>query len=205
MRIKSRRLGCGDAAKVAGMKLVVGLGNPGRKYEETRHNVGFRVVAELARRFDAPAARSKFNGKYSEIQITGERVLLLCPQTFMNRSGGSVLASRDFYKINNDDILIICDDINLPLGKLRFRPQGSAGGQKGLHDVIQRLGSQEIPRLRIGIDPSPDNWDVADYVLSKFRQSELTTIDTAIQVAADAVETWSRAGGDACMNQYNGS
>jgi PTH1 family peptidyl-tRNA hydrolase len=123
----------------------------------------------------------------------------------MNRSGASVLAARDFYKINNDEILIICDDFSLPLGKLRFRPKGSAGGQKGLNDVIQRLGSQEIPRLRIGIDPPPDNWDVADYVLSKFRQSELKTIDMAIQVASDAVETWSRAGGDACMNQYNGS
>jgi len=187
------------------MKLVVGLGNPGRKYEETRHNVGFRVVAELARRFHAPAARRKFESEYSEIQIAGERVILLCPQTFMNRSGGSVSASRDFYKINNDDVLIICDDFSLPLGRLRFRPKGSAGGQKGLNDVIQRLGSQEIPRLRIGIDPPPADWDVADYVLSKFRQSELKTIDTAIQMAADAVETWSRAGVDACMNQYNGS
>lgn len=205
MRIDSRRWGCVDAARVVGMKLVVGLGNPGRKYEETRHNVGFQVVAELARRFNAPSARSKFDGEYREIQIAGERVLLLCPQTFMNRSGSSVLASRDFYKINNDEILIICDDFSLPLGRLRFRPNGSAGGQKGLNDVIQRLGSQEIPRLRIGIDPPPDHWDVADYVLSKFRQSELKTIDTAIQVAADAVETWSRAGVDACMNQYNGS
>ncbi|MAD81195.1 MAG: aminoacyl-tRNA hydrolase, partial [Planctomycetaceae bacterium] len=96
-----------DAARVVGMKLVVGLGNPGRKYEETRHNVGFQVVAELARRFNAPSARSKFDGEYREIQIAGERVLLLCPQTFMNRSGSSVLASRDFYKINNDEILII--------------------------------------------------------------------------------------------------
>ena len=186
------------------MKLVVGLGNPGRKYEETRHNVGFRVVMELARRFDAPPARSKFDGEYSEIQIAGERVLLLCPQTFMNRSGRSVLSSRDFYKITNDNILIICDDFSLPLGRMRFRPKGSAGGQKGLNDVIKRLGSQEIPRLRIGIDPPPENWDVADYVLSKFRQSELKTIDRSIQVAADAVETWSRAGADACMNQYNG-
>lgn len=187
------------------MKLVVGLGNPGRKYEETRHNVGFRVVAEVARRFNAAAARNKFDGKYSEIQIAGERVLLLCPQTFMNRSGASVLSSRDFFKINNDDILIICDDFSLPLGKLRFRPKGSAGGQKGLNDVIQRLGSQEITRLRIGIDPPQDHWDIADYVTSKFRQSELKTIDISIQVAADGVETWSRAGVDACMNQYNGS
>jgi len=187
------------------MKLVVGLGNPGRKYEGTRHNVGFQVVAELVRRFNAPAARGKFAGEVSEIQIAGERVLLLCPQTFMNRSGGSVLASRDFYKINNDEILIICDDFSLPLGKLRFRSKGSAGGQKGLNDVIHRLGSQEISRLRVGIDPPPDGWDVADYVLSKFHQSELKTMDMAIQVAADAVETWSRAGVAACMNQYNGS
>ncbi len=187
------------------MKLVVGLGNPGRKYEATRHNVGFRVISEAARRFAAPASRPKFDGQYSEVQVAGERVLLLCPQTFMNKSGASVLAARDFYKIENNDILVVCDDFSLPLGKLRFRPKGSAGGQKGLHDVIQRLGSQEIPRLRIGIDPPPDNWDVADFVLSKFRSSELKTIDTAIQVAADAVETWSRVGVDACMNKYNGS
>jgi PTH1 family peptidyl-tRNA hydrolase len=187
------------------MKLVVGLGNPGRKYEETRHNVGFRVVAELARRLSAPTARTKFDGEYSEINVAGERLLLLRPQTFMNRSGASVLAARDFYKIEDDEILIICDDFSLPLGRLRFRPKGSAGGQKGLNDVIQRLGSPEIPRLRIGIDPPPDNWDVADFVLSKFRTDELKTIDTTIQVAADAVETWSRAGVDACMNKYNGS
>ena len=187
------------------MKLVVGLGNPGRKYEETRHNVGFRVVAELARRLAAPSARVKFDGQYSEVQVAGERVLLLCPQTFMNRSGASVLAARDFYKIDNDEILIVCDDFSLPLGRLRFRPKGSAGGQKGLNDVIQRLGNQGVPRLRIGIDPPPDNWDVADFVLSKFRADELKIIDTAIQVAADAVETWSRAGVDACMNKYNGS
>jgi len=187
------------------MKLVVGLGNPGRKYEETRHNVGFRVVAELARRMNAPQAREKFDAKYSEVQMAGERVLLLCPQTFMNRSGASVLATRDFYKLENEDILIVCDDLSLPLGRLRFRPKGSAGGQKGLNDVIQRLGGQDVPRLRIGIDPPPENWDVADFVLSKFRQDELKTIDVAIQVAADAVETWSRAGVDVCMNQYNGS
>lgn len=187
------------------MKLVVGLGNPGRKYEETRHNVGFRVIAEVARRHHAPPARKKFDGELSEIEMGGQRVLLLCPQTFMNRSGGSVLASRDFYKINNSDILVVCDDISLPLGKLRFRSKGSAGGQKGLNDVIQRLGSQEIPRLRIGIDSPPENWDAADYVLSKFRQDELKTMETAIQVAADAVQTWSRVGVEPCMNQYNGS
>ena len=187
------------------MKLVVGLGNPGRKYVETRHNVGFRVVAELADRLSAPSARAKFDGEYSEVNVAGERLLLLQPQTFMNRSGASVLAARDFFKIDNNDILIICDDFSLPLGRLLFRPKGSAGGQKGLNDVIQRLGSQDVPRLRIGIDPPPDNWDVADFVLSRFRTNELKTMDMAIQVAADAVETWSRAGVDACMNKYNGS
>lgn len=187
------------------MKLVVGLGNPGRKYEGTRHNLGFRVVAESARRFSAPPVRNKFESQYTEIQIAGQRVLLVCPQTFMNLSGTSVLAWRDFYKIENDEILIICDDLSLPLGKIRFRPKGSAGGQKGLKNVIQRLGSQEIPRLRLGIDSPPDQWDVADYVTSKFRQSELETIEIAIQVAADAAETWTRAGADACMNQYNGT
>ncbi len=187
------------------MKLVVGLGNPGRKYEETRHNVGFRVLETLADRFHALGPRSKFNADYWEVQVGGERLLLLRPLTFMNRSGGSVLPARDFYKIENEGILVVCDDMSLPLGRLRFRAKGSAGGQKGLHDVIQRLGTQEIPRLRVGIDAPPENWDAADFVLSKFRPNELATIETAIQVAADAVETWSKAGIEACMNRYNGS
>ncbi len=133
------------------MKLVVGLGNPGRKYQVTRHNVGFEVLAAMARKYAAGPVRSKFEGEVSEV-IQGDcRALLLCPLTYMNRSGLSVCAAYDFYKLELPQLLVVCDDFNLPLGKLRFRPSGSAGGQKGLADIIQRLGSDQFARLRIGI------------------------------------------------------
>ena len=185
------------------MKLVVGLGNPGRKYHGTRHNVGFEVAAELARRHGSGKARARFNGEVVEADLSGDRLILLCPTTYMNRSGASVLAARDFYKLANDEILIVCDDINLPLGKLRIRARGSSGGQKGLADIIQRLGGEEISRLRIGIDGPPEGWDAAGYVLGKFTQEEQSDIERAILTAADAVTVWARDGIATCMNQYN--
>jgi len=125
------------------MKLVVGLGNPGRKYDGTRHNVGYEVVAELARRHAAGRARLAFQGEMSEVAIGAERTWLLLPHTYMNRSGGSVGAAFDFYKLAVGDVLVICDDLNLPLGKLRIRASGSAGGQKGLQDILKRLGTED--------------------------------------------------------------
>ena len=185
------------------MKVVVGLGNPGRKYEGTRHNVGFRVAAELARRHGSGTPRSKFQGEVVEGSCDQNKLLLLCPSTYMNRSGASVLAVRDFYKLELKDVLVVCDDFNLPLAKLRVRCKGSSGGQKGLDDVIRRLGSNELPRLRIGVGHPPDQWEVADYVLSKFTNEERDGIDEAIKRAADAAECWIREGIDPCMNQYN--
>jgi len=132
------------------MKLIVGLGNPGKKYEDTRHNVGFEVVCELIRRYQPGRPKTKFQGEYYESRISDESALLLMPHTFMNLSGGSVQKARDFYKIENADILVICDDLNLALGRLRFRPKGSAGGQNGLADILQRLGTQQVSRLRVG-------------------------------------------------------
>ncbi len=185
------------------MKLVVGLGNPGRKYEGTRHNVGYMVLAELARRASSPATKGAFQGELGDIAIGVERALLLWPQTFMNRSGSSVLAARDFYKLNNSEVLIVCDDLNLPLGKLRFRPQGSAGGQKGLADVIRVLGTEEVPRLRIGIGEAPPGWDAADYVLARFSKQDQPVVDEAVVRGAEAVETWARRGIQHCMNEFN--
>jgi len=190
-------------ADPAGLKLVVGLGNPGRRYAATRHNVGFEVAGELARRYATGRLRSKFRGEVIEFQLDGHRGLLLCPHTYMNRSGASVLAARDFYKLESADLLIVCDDFNLPLGKLRLRPKGSAGGQKGLQDIFRCLGTQQVPRLRIGIGSPPGQWDVADYVLSKFTSEELPTIERAVARAADAATDWMRSGIEACMNQYN--
>ncbi len=185
------------------MKLVVGLGNPGRKYEGTRHNVGFRVLDELARRHGQNGPKQAFQGEVVEGRIDEEKTLLLCPHTLMNRSGGSVLAARDFYKIEMVDLLVVADDFNLPLGKLRFRSSGSSGGQKGLGDIIQRLGSQDVARLRIGIGAPMQGRDAADWVLGRFSKAEKDEVDVAVMLAADAVEVWARKGIAVSMNQYN--
>jgi PTH1 family peptidyl-tRNA hydrolase len=185
------------------MKLVVGLGNPGRKYENTRHNVGFEVIGELARRYDVGRPKAKFDGEFAEARIGNEKTILLCPLTFMNLSGRCVQPIVDFYKISIDDVLILCDDLNLPLGRLRIKPSGSAGGQNGLKDIIQRLGSRDVPRLRIGIGSAPPKWDVSDYVLGKFEPDDRITIDKGIKLAADAVELWVSQGVQKAMNKYN--
>jgi PTH1 family peptidyl-tRNA hydrolase len=185
------------------MKLIVGLGNPGRKYDKTRHNVGFEVLSMLATRNAAGAAKEKFNGRIADATIAGQKTLLLWPQTLMNLSGQSVSAAVEFYDVPLADVLVVCDDFYLPLAKLRFRIQGSAGGQKGLDDILRRLGTQEVARLRIGIGPVPAAWDAADYVLGKFNRSEQTVIVEAIALAAEAVECWVGEGIEAGMSRYN--
>ena len=185
------------------MKLIVGLGNPGTQYAGTRHNVGFEVVAQLGAKFGRGAAKARFQGETVEAQIGAEKVLLLWPLTFMNLSGGSVLAARDFFKIEHENMLVVCDDLNLPLAKLRLRAKGSAGGQKGLEDVIRRLGSDEIPRLRLGIGSPPPGRDITGYVLGKFTKEEQATIQPCLARAAEAVATWVIAGLTDAMNRYN--
>ena len=185
------------------MKLIVGLGNPGKKYQQTRHNVGYEVLAQLGRRHGDGRPRSKFQAEVMEAQVGGEKVLLLSPLTYMNLSGNSVQPARDFFRLENSELLIICDDFNLPLATLRFRAKGSSGGQKGLENILQRLGSQDVPRLRVGIGQPPENWDVADYVLSRFTEDERRTIEEAVRRAADAVADWVVEGVETCMNRYN--
>ena len=187
------------------MKLIVGLGNPGRKYVGTRHNIGWDVLAELARRCGGGTPRERFQGEVVELDMGGQKVLLLCPLTYMNLSGASVQPARDFHKIDNVDLIVVCDDFSLPLARLRFRARGSAGGQKGLQDIIQRLGTEEFPRLRIGIGTPPPQWDPADFVLSKFNAEERKAIDVAVATAAKALEDWVAHGTEYCMNQYNGT
>ena len=184
-------------------KIIVGLGNPGRRYQTTRHNVGFTVLAELARRYATEKPKLKFQGEIAPAAIDGVRVLLLAPQTYMNNSGRSVLAARDFYKIEIENLLVVCDDFHLPPGKLRARRSGSSGGQKGLADVVRVLGTDEVPRLRIGVGEVPDAWDPADWVLSKFKKHEQAEIELAVVLAADAAVAWVREGIDACMNRFN--
>jgi PTH1 family peptidyl-tRNA hydrolase len=185
------------------MKLIVGLGNPGKKYEGTRHNVGFRVLDRLAAKFGEGATRNKFEGLVMEAAIAGERALLLWPQTFMNVSGESVGPALEFYKIELANLLVVCDDFNLPLGKLRFRREGSAGGQNGLADVICRLGTDEFPRLRLGIGPVPERWNPADFVLSKFEAGQQDAVDEIVARGAEAAECWVAEGIQVSMNRYN--
>ncbi len=185
------------------MKLVVGLGNPGARYEGTRHNIGFLVLDELGRRLHAARPRNVFSGLAAEASLGEQRVLLLQPQTYMNRSGASVLAAKDFYKLQLSEVLIVCDDFNLPLAKLRFRAKGSAGGQRGLSDIIRCLGGEEVPRLRIGIGPAPQDWDPADFVLAKFTRQQQAEVAEIVVRAAEAVEDWIGREMDFCMNKYN--
>lgn len=185
------------------MKLVVGLGNPGRKYEGTRHNVGFDLLAELARRHSASKPKVKFEAEFAEATIGGERVLFVAPQTYMNLSGRSVRQVVDFYQLPVSDLLVVCDDINLPLGKIRLRRSGSSGGQQGLENILQQLGTEEFARLRIGIDPPPEGTDAADYVLGRFGKREIAALDAAMISAGNAVETWIGEGIEAAMNRFN--
>jgi peptidyl-tRNA hydrolase, PTH1 family len=185
------------------MKLVVGLGNPGRQYQGTRHNVGYAVLAELGRKFGRGSPKDKFHGEMMEAELAGEKALLLSPLTFMNNSGLCVQEAKRFYQLPDEELLVVCDDLNLPLAKLRFRAKGSSGGQKGLEDIVRRLGSEDFGRLRIGIGAPPEGWDWADYVLSKFGKQELPEIERAVVEAADAVVLWAREGIEFCMNQFN--
>ncbi len=188
-------------------RLVVGLGNPGTKYARTRHNVGWQVVEQLVDRHRPPGPREAFQARLWDARIARgaawARTLLAQPLTFMNRSGRSVRAAAEYYGIVPDDILVIMDDLALPTGRLRARASGSAGGQKGLADVIRALGTDQVPRLRIGIGQAPPGWDAADYVLSRFGPDEQEEIGVSIRDAADAVEEWLFDGLTRVMERYN--
>ncbi|QDT66232.1 aminoacyl-tRNA hydrolase [Calycomorphotria hydatis] len=185
------------------MKLVVGLGNPGREYQNTRHNIGFEVIAELARNMGCSSGQKKFSGELWEGQLAGERVLLLTPWTYMNLSGDSVQAAVRFYKLSMEDILVICDDMNLEAGRLRLRASGSAGGQNGLKDIIAKLGGEDFPRLRVGIGRPPGRMSATNHVLGKYSSEEQKTLPLTIADAVTAVELWVTKGIIDAMNQVN--
>jgi peptidyl-tRNA hydrolase, PTH1 family len=191
------------AAALATIKLVVGLGNPGTKYQGTRHNIGYELIDRLARGGRGANFTRKFEGQVAETEIDYRRVFLLKPETFMNLSGRAVGQAVRFYKIEPSDILVVCDDLSLPVGKIRIRPGGSDGGQKGLRDITNHLGTEQFPRLRIGIGDQGQA-DAADYVLSRFRSPERALIDDTLILASQAVAVWVTQGVDAAMNRFNG-
>ena len=192
-------------------KLLVGLGNPGQKYDRTRHNIGFEVIDALARFWSAPLSENKrFQGSAGETRSpSGERLILLKPVTYMNRSGQSVRAVLDWYKLSPSDVLVIYDDMDLPIGKLRLRLSGSAGGHNGMKSIISHLGTPTFPRLRLGISRSDTsgnqtNQAVVGHVLGKFAPDERKVMDAAIKLAEEAIEFSLRKGLERAMSLYNG-
>jgi len=188
---------------MAEVKVVVGLGNPGGRYHGTRHNVGYAVLDLLAQGASAGRPQERFQAEIVELREGEQKVLLVKPLTFMNLSGQAVRQILDFYKVEVGDLLVVCDDINLPLGKLRFRARGTHGGHNGLRDIQNQLGTNEYARLRIGVDAPPEEGAV-DHVLGRFRPGERPVIEEAVATAAQAVGLWLARGVQECMNQYNG-
>ena len=185
--------------------VLVCLGNPGDQYENTRHNVGFMVADELAERAKAPIQKLKFKALTNTLTIGGEKVLVMKPVTYMNLSGEAARPAADFYKIPPERVLVVSDDTALPIGKLRIRKGGSAGGHNGLKNLIQQLGTDQFPRVRVGVGekPHPD-YDMANWVLGKFVGEDKKAIDAAVKKAADAIECIIRDGLDKGMNKFNG-
>ncbi|MCU0464804.1 MAG: aminoacyl-tRNA hydrolase [Anaerolineae bacterium] len=185
--------------------LIVGLGNPGPTYAATRHNIGFMVVDEIARRHAMTFGKTEKKAQVADGRIGERRVLLAKPQTYMNESGLAVRALFDFYKFERTDLIVICDDLDIPLGTLRLRNGGGHGGQNGVRSIINHLGSPDFARVRCGISRPPGNMNPADYVLKPFMGDDQITARIVIERAADAVETWLRDGIELAMTRHNGS
>ncbi|MFB1051073.1 aminoacyl-tRNA hydrolase [Paraliobacillus sp. JSM ZJ581] len=185
------------------MKCIIGLGNPGKKYEKTRHNIGFMVLDELAKSHDWRINKSKFNGLYTMETVEQTKIILLKPQTYMNLSGESIRPLMDFYKLEVDDILVIYDDLDLPTGKVRLRQKGGHGGHNGIRSMIDHLGTKNFNRLRIGIDRPTDHASVIDHVLGEFDNSQQTEVNDAIKHAVAACSAWMNKPFQKVMNDFN--
>ena len=186
------------------MKFVIGLGNPGLKFDNTRHNIGFDVVDQLAKDYHIGIDRKKHDGLIGQGVIAGEKVMLMKPHTYMNNSGVAIRSLIDFYKGTSEDVIVIYDDTSLEVGRLRIRKKGSAGGHNGVKSIIAHLGTQEFARVKVGVGEKPPGWDLADYVLSHYEPSEMKTIVSAIKMSAEAVVAMIDQGTEYGMNHFNG-
>lgn len=185
------------------MKLIIGLGNPGKQYEQTRHNIGFEVIDHLSNQFSIPLNQSKFKGIFGVGYVGGEKVFLLKPLTYMNLSGESIRALMDYFDIQVEDIMVIYDDLDLPVGKIRLREKGSAGGHNGIKSTIAHLGTQVFKRIRVGVDRPKQGMSVSDYVLSRFTAEEGPIMNEMIIRSGDACEQWLTTPFLQVMNKYN--
>lgn len=185
------------------MILIAGLGNPGKEYENTRHNAGFLVLDTLAQKLGADLSERKHRALCGKAVIGGQKVILLKPQTYMNSSGESIRAAADYYKVPPEDILVVYDDISLAPGQLRIRAKGSAGGHNGIKSIIANLGTQEFPRVKVGIGEKPPRMDLADYVLGHFSSGEKKIMEEAAKEAADAICEIVNVGIEQAMNDHN--
>ena len=184
--------------------IIVGLGNPDKKYEITRHNAGFITADIIADKYDCQINKVKFKSLVGECRINGKRVLIMKPSTYMNNSGQAVVEAMNFYKLPAEKVIVIFDDISLDVGKLRIRKKGSDGGQKGMRSIIYLSGKDTFPRIKIGIGAKPNpEWELADWVLSKFTNKELEQIKAAAENALGAVELMVNGETDKAMNRYN--
>lgn len=184
------------------MYLIVGLGNIGKEYEKTRHNVGFDTLDKICDKYNISINRIKFKGTVGEGNISGEKVILLKPSTYMNLSGESIIEVVNFYKIPIDHVIVIYDDISIDIGRLRIRPSGSAGGHNGIKSIISCMGSQDFPRIRVGT--GEPKGDLVSYVLGKFSKDERKLLELAMDAASEAVEDILKLGVTEAMNRYNG-
>ncbi|WP_104803396.1 aminoacyl-tRNA hydrolase [Blautia marasmi] len=186
------------------MYLIAGLGNPGKQYERTRHNMGFDTIDELVDRHRIPGSGMQHKAMYGKGMIAGEKVILAKPLTYMNLSGDSVREFINYYKMDPEtELIVIYDDIDLEPGQIRIRKKGSAGGHNGMKSIISQIGTQNFYRVKVGVGAKPAGWDLADYVLGRFSTKEREEVDKAIEEAADAVEVILGEGIDAAMNKYN--
>ena len=183
--------------------LLAGLGNPGPEYERTRHNVGFRIVEAAGRNWGAEWKPWQKLGEYAKVSVAGQDVFLLKPHTYMNLSGQAVSSLARFYKIPPERVVVCFDDVSLAVGKLRLRGSGSAGGQKGMKNIIEQLGTDKIARLRLGIGPKPEKFDLVNFVLGKFSRDEEKLLEPALERAVCALESYFKDGLERAMNQFN--